>query len=306
MSTEVARRRLHLLGFRSRWVESSQGRLHILDAEGEGHGPPIVLLHGLSANAVHFLPILGPLRDRCRRVVAIDMPGHGRSPRPATGLTSEAIWSGLQGALDAFDEPYFVLLGSSMGGFAAVRYADARPERLAGLVLCSPGGAPLRGADLSTFKGRFALRRHADGLGFVDAFLAKRPAAVVRHALAWGVRQTMADPGVRALLASVGHRDFLAAQMLAGLRPPTYLIWGQRERLLPESSFVFFARHLPSSAWIERPVDYGHTPYLEDPQGFVGRVGTFIEERTSAIPGRDRPSATQRSGRLRKRPFRFA
>ena len=280
MSTEVARRRLNLLGFRSRHVATPQGRLHWLDAEGLGELPPMVLLHGLSASAVHFAPVLAALRETCRRVVAVDLPGHGSSERSAA-LTSETLWKGLAHALDAIDLDRFVLFGSSLGGFGAVRYANARPGRLSGLVLCSPGGAPLRGGDLLTFKQRFRLRRHADGLSFVDAFLARPPAAPIRHVLAWGVRQTMADPGVRSLLASAGHDDFLRPDELSGLRPPTYLIWGQRERLLPEASFRFYAANLPASAWIERPLEFGHTPYLEHPREFMSRLRTFLREKVS-------------------------
>ena len=303
MSTQVARRQLNLIGFRSRWLPTAQGRLHVLDGWGQGEGAPVVLLHGLSASAVHFAPILRDLRGCARRVIALDMPGHGLSDRPRAALTGARLWDGVREGLDALDEPSFVLLGSSLGGFAAVRYAGARPDRLAGLVLCSPGGAPLRGADLSAFKRRFSLRRHADGLGFVDAFLAERPAAPVRHALAWGVRQTMADPAVRTLLASVGHDDFLTPDDLSRLKPPVYLIWGQREGLLPESSFAFYAAHLPTSAWIERPIDFGHTPYLDRPRAFVARMRTFLTERARRPSAR--PAATPRSGRLGKRPFRF-
>lgn len=286
MSTRVARHQLNFMGFRSRWIDTPQGRLHLLDGEGAGDGFPILLLHGLSASAVHFAPILRTLRSETQRVLALDLPGHGLSERPSEPLNSLRLWDGLRAALDDLDVGPFVLLGSSLGGFCAVRYAAARPARLAGLVLCSPGGAPLVGADLSEFKQRFVLRRHADGLTFVDRFLARRPVAPIRHALAWGVRQTMADRHVRSLLASVGYDDFLSAEDLETLRPPTYLIWGQREKLLPEACFDFYARHLPSAAWIERPVEFGHTPYLECPSAFIARLRTFMSEKAR------RPSLT--------------
>ena len=217
-------------------------------------------------------------------MLALDLPGHGLSERGAGTMTSQRLWDGLRCALDQLDVRGFVLVGSSLGGFAAVRYASVRPDRVSGLVLCSPGGAPLHGVDLSEFKRRFVLRKHADGLGFVDAFLAKRPAVPVRHVLAWGVRQTMASAAVRSLMASVGHDDMLLPEELSTLRPPTYLIWGQREGLLPESSFEFYARHLPASAWIERPLEFGHTPYLEHPEAFSIRLKTFLKERVGS-PG---------------------
>ena len=219
MSTHIARRQLNRMGFQSRWIGTPQGRLHLLDGAGTGSGAPVVLLHGLSASAVHFAPILGDVRAASRRVLALDMPGHGLSERGPEPLTSVRLWAGLRHALDVLDVSPFVLVGSSLGGFGAVRYAGARPDRLAGLVLCSPGGAPLRGVDLHHFKQRFSLQRHTDGLGFVDAFLARRPVAPLRHVLAWGVRQTMADPGVRSLLASVGHDDFLSPDELRSLVP---------------------------------------------------------------------------------------
>lgn len=317
MSTEVARRQLNMVGFKSRWIGTPQGRLHVLDSAGQGQAPAVVLLHGLSASAVHFAPILHRLRAECRRVVALDLPGHGLSQR-VSGLTSARLWMGVRHGLDALDVGQFVLVGSSMGGFVATRYASHVPERLRGLILCSPAGAPLQGAELSAFKRQFALHRHADGLGFVDAFLARRPAAPIRHALAWGVRQTMADPNVRSLLASVGHGDFLRPAELKALVPPVYLIWGQREKVLPESSFRFYARNLPSSAWIERPVEFGHTPYLEHPTEFLVRVEAFLRERVGGPSANLRsvsagPSthptahaAKPQSGPLRRPPFLLA
>ncbi|MEL7371307.1 MAG: alpha/beta hydrolase [Myxococcota bacterium] len=279
LSTELTRRRLNLAGFRSRWVQTTSGRMHWLDASGRGPGPAVVLLHGLSSSAVHFAPILSRLRSVARRVIAIDLPGHGASDRSSAPLTTEVLWDGFLRGLDAIEVAPFVLVGSSLGGFAAVRYAVRRDQRVRGLVLCSPGGAPLPGASLTAFKQRFALSRHADGLSFVDAFLAGTPPLLLRHALAWGVRQTMAEPGIRSLVASVGYGDLLRPEELSALAPAVYLIWGQADRLLPESCFRFFEANLPGDAWIERPVDFGHTPYLEQPGPFVDRLKTFLRER---------------------------
>jgi pimeloyl-ACP methyl ester carboxylesterase len=112
-------------------------RLHYYDA-GAGAAPPLVLIHGLGDEADTWRHIFLPLAER-RRVIALDLPGFGRSDKPYRHYTvtffARAVWA----LLAALDLDQVVLMGSSLGAFVCQRLAIARPAAVAQLVLI--GGA---------------------------------------------------------------------------------------------------------------------------------------------------------------------
>ncbi len=70
-SDHLARATLQARFFRSRRVRTSVGRMHLLEAEGHGRLPPLVLLHGLSSTGSHYLPLVGHVRPHVRRLVYV-------------------------------------------------------------------------------------------------------------------------------------------------------------------------------------------------------------------------------------------
>lgn len=270
------RQSLRLTGFQSRRLATAVGRVHVLEASGRGTLPPLVLLHGLSASAAHYRSLMTRLRGRVKRIIAPDMPGHGLSDTPAPGVSIDGMRRGLQEALDrVIDEPV-VIFGNSMGGFAAAAYASARPERVRGLILCSPGGALVTAEELATFLASFNLRTHREALEFVDRFLASR--SRMRHLLAWGVKRSMGQPCVRALLEATSPEHLLRPEELERLSMPVLLLWGKAEKVLPESHLDYFRLHLPAHTRVERPPHYGHAPYLEHPKDVSRKVLGFLSE----------------------------
>jgi len=98
-----------------------------------GHGPSIVLVHGLGSRAEHWLPTARLLARR-HRVVLVDLPGHGLSEMPEP-LTLEHAQQALDLALASEARVPCVLVGHSVGGLVAAAEALAHPERVRGLVL---------------------------------------------------------------------------------------------------------------------------------------------------------------------------
>lgn len=109
-----------------------------------GEGSRIVFLHGgwggEHAGLLHgFLP----LADR-HRLVFYDQRASLRSPCPGTPTVSDHV-ADLEALREALGEERLVLVGHSMGGYLAMAYAEAHPDRVAGLVLM--GSVPAREAD---------------------------------------------------------------------------------------------------------------------------------------------------------------
>jgi pimeloyl-ACP methyl ester carboxylesterase len=299
---------LQLQGYRSRFVRASSGRVHVLEAPAHSKGekrPPIVLLHGFSSCGAHYFPVVRHLRRAVGRVVLPDMPAHGLSESPRVP-SAKSIERGFLEALDACIEEPSIVFGLSMGGLAAIKFAARRPERVRGLVVCSPGGAPMRDDELERLRQMFDVRSHDSALDFVDRVFSKP--SVLRHAYALGLRTSFSRPALRALMASMTPSDLLRAEDVRALSMPTLLLWGKRDRILPPSSLDFFKQHLPSHAVVEEPWSFGHSPFLEQPEELAHRIARFVLELPSGSPirppaesgpPRSVPAAAPSSRRLR-------
>jgi 3-oxoadipate enol-lactonase len=112
-----------------------------LAGESIGDGPPIALLHGITATRRYVVHGSKAIARSGHRQISYDARGHGQSqPAPSHGRYSYGeLVADLEAVLDATaGERPVVLAGSSMGAHTAVSYALARGERLAGLVLIGP------------------------------------------------------------------------------------------------------------------------------------------------------------------------
>jgi pimeloyl-ACP methyl ester carboxylesterase len=242
---------------------TSVGRIHLFDVAGTGALPPCVILHGFSAAGAHYFPLVFRLADHVRRIVLPDFPGHGLSDTP-DAIDLPSIEAGFFEALDAIlDEPA-VMIGNSMGGLAAIRYANHCPDRVRGLLLISPAGAP---AD-PELERVFDVDTHQDALEFVDR-LFHQPSRL-RHLYALGVRRRFQRPVMRRFLDLLGP-DPLDPSDLA-----TRVIFGRSDRIFSESHRAFFRTHLPEHSEIEEPAELGHVPFLDRADELSERIVDFL------------------------------
>lgn len=79
-----------------------------------GEGPLAVLLHGITANAYVFLPLMESLASRFR-LVSIDMRGHGRSSKPAAGYAADHYADDIEATIRALDSGPALLIGHALG-----------------------------------------------------------------------------------------------------------------------------------------------------------------------------------------------
>jgi pimeloyl-ACP methyl ester carboxylesterase len=122
----------------------SAGASHSLSGESAGEGPPVVLLHGLTATRRYVVMGSKMLERGGHRVIAYDARGHGRSgPAPSPDAYGYADLAGdLEAVLDAAGVQRAVLAGASMGAHTLMRFALDHPERAAGLVIATPAFDP--------------------------------------------------------------------------------------------------------------------------------------------------------------------
>jgi pimeloyl-ACP methyl ester carboxylesterase len=109
-------------------------------ASGDASAPPLVLLHGMSMSSAMWLYDVAEY-SREHRVLAVDIigePGKSSQNRPDWDGPAYAEWLG--DVLDALEIEEATLVGASLGGWVALRFALHAPQRVRGLVLMAPAG----------------------------------------------------------------------------------------------------------------------------------------------------------------------
>ena len=122
------------------FVDVRGARLHVVDI-GPRHlaEPPIVLIHGASANLQSMRQPLGDLLAREHRVLLFDRPGHGWSARGSLAdSTPQAQADMIAEALDRLGITRAIIVGHSWGGALATAFAIRHPEHAAGLIMLAP------------------------------------------------------------------------------------------------------------------------------------------------------------------------
>ena len=298
-------------------------QLRSLDLDGEvayvdhgGQGDLVVLVHGLGASQASW-GAAGPMLAQAHRVLAIDLPGFGRSPLAGRRASISAQRRILDRFLHAVADGPATLVGNSMGGMISIFEAAAAPERLRSLVLVNPSlplpsllqlrPDPLVAATFVAYGTPVLGRR------FVAARKARLgPEGLVRATLALcGVDTRRMAPEVLEQLHDVARlraeqawadEAFLQAQRsilrvllrhgrryaatVAALEVPTLLVHGERDRLVPVESARAAARANPRVRFEELP-RVGHAPQLSHPERFVDLVEGFLADLptpTAAAP----------------------
>lgn len=251
-----------------------------------GEGPAVALVHAGIADSRMWEPQLRSFPDS-HTVVRLDLPGFGRSPIE----TNPVSYRGSIGeALDATGVARAAVVGSSLGGRAALEFALDSPERVSALVLV---GAAIDDHDWSDAMEAFDAEEEAalergdlEGAAIVNVdFWVAGPGRSLDE-IDPDVRELVAEMQRHAFELSKGHDDLRAArleppasQRLGDIAVPTVVVTGDEDvvdirvigdrlaREIPdaERAHIAGAAHLPN---LERPEEFDRIVL-----GFLGRHG---------------------------------
>lgn len=256
-------------------VETSLGTVSYTD---KGSGPPVVLLHAALHDRTDFAPVADALGEG-RRVIAVDWPGHGESPLPAIPLTAVEFGDLLIEFADRLDITDAVIVGNSVGGYAACRLALERPERVAGVVLINNGGFTPHSVATRIFcgvMGRPAVIK-AVFPWFVRAYMhAKNPTdkAIVERVVA----RAKTDDGARTAatlwrtFTDPGHDLRTRADQIS---VPVLITWGAKDVTAPPRWGKAVHAAIPGSRFATLPT--GHVVFSSEPQAWLDIVLPFVE-----------------------------
>ncbi|MCA1674686.1 MAG: alpha/beta fold hydrolase [Actinobacteria bacterium] len=239
-----------------------------------GHGPPLVLLHGVGHRRQAWDPVVGALVSE-REVVTVDFPGFGQSP-PLPDSVPYALDS-LVDVLAAFfdqlglDRPH--VGGNSMGGLVAL--ALARHDLVRSATALSPAGlwtARQRAWTLMLLRGchRVACRtspvtmerlvRTPAGRAVLTSVVVARPWLLDPQVVLEDARALAGAPAFVPTLAAAEHVMF--EDPIAGV--PVTIAWGDRDRLLRRPPAAMVTALIPQVELVRLP-GCGHVPMTDDP-----------------------------------------
>jgi len=210
--------------------------MHILAAGGVtlhvqelGHGPPVVMVHGLIGSIASWYFTAGPALARGgRRVRMFDLRGHGRSQRALTGYDLRTLAADLAAVVADLGEP-FDLVGYSWGALVALRFALAHPARVRRLAIVEAPLPPSNAHELAAWLAPDALSTAVNTLPHAlrDAVTVRgRQAERMTAALTFLIRDS-------SLVADLCSEPDLEDRELAGLTCPTVLLYGERSACAP-------------------------------------------------------------------------
>jgi pimeloyl-ACP methyl ester carboxylesterase len=254
-----------------------------------GKGKPLVLLHGMGASKISWVPLLGPLADNHRLIVP-DLPGHGESDKPPADYSPRFHARVVRHLMDKVDVEQAVIVGNSMGGRIGLELALRSANRVKALALVCAAVPGLRWRYLMGFLRvlpsefasiPFPLRERWMERMLNNLFA--HPGTIGEDAIRLAARdfiRVYREPKARvAFLSSMRHvvtesrEPFWAS--LRRIKQPALVIVGEEDRLVPARLGIRLAHTLPNSEMVLLPKT-GHVPQFEGTEPVLEALSAFL------------------------------
>ncbi|WP_440769079.1 alpha/beta fold hydrolase [Natronorubrum sp. DTA28] len=248
-----------------------------------GDGRPVVFAHGTLMDRTMFRPQLEALAPDYR-AIAYDL--RARTDRYAPGYDLGDLVEDCDALLDGIGEESAVIGGMSMGGFMALRFALAYPERVDGLILIDSMAAPHEAEEQQTY-GQLvdplegstdstprSLAEGVTGYLFGETTRGENPALVDEWVDRWA---TYPGAAVYNELHSWLERPDVTDR-LSAIDVPVLIVHGEEDPSIDPSRAEPMLEELPDAS-MERIPDAGHTSNLERPEPVNEAIRSFLEER---------------------------
>ncbi len=263
--------------------------LHVLKFPGlNAHGDHIALLHGIAGSASSWLPLVKSLMPIAKSFLLFDLPGHGLSPAAPDNFSCLDAYRCAESCLlkNLDPEDPNLIIGNSLGGGFAFKFCMEHPDFSARCVLISPAGAPFPNSAAEVISP-FLAKSMADAKKIVDLVWTNPPR--LAYLLAPMLRFTTAQPCFISMMQSIMKVDeepdgelahwLFKKEQLASFKTPSLLIWGKKDKILPNEMRAFFDENLPDSVARFFPDNLGHCPHFESPKMIADEIIRWRQSR---------------------------
>lgn len=232
---------------------------------------PIVLIHGFGGSSDNWAMTVAAMSPN-RPVIAIDLPGHGKSTKLVAEPRPELFAKILAKVLRALGVGRGHVAGHSYGGLVSAIFAAGNPALVASLTLVDPAGLDAEiGED---YVGRFVaatdrkVLKEVMGLLFEDTKLVSR--SMVDDMLNYR-RIEGVQPTLEKIAVDLGARSGKFGALPASVAERTLVVWGEKDKIFPPKHMD----RVPGTAEKHVIPGVGHMPHVESPD-FNRLLGDFV------------------------------
>lgn len=243
---------------------------------GTGPGLPLVLVHGFGGSVTNW-QLTQQVQATNRRVIAFDLPGHGKSSVLSGLPTLEHLAQVSAHVLAGMGVSRAHVLGHSLGGGIALSLLGMNPALVASLSLLAPAGLG-RDVNMAFITGFVEATTVAD-MAAAMAMAVYDPRLIGRKVAEFLLDARM-TPGAREALRAIAQTCFPNGEQANDLRPllqnppcPVQMIWGEADRVLPSAQAQGLPAHVPCHL-LPRT---GHLPHIEQADRVNGMIKDFLK-----------------------------
>ena len=268
-------------------VEIHGTEVNYVDIGEEGEDRPLLFVHGLAGQWQNWLETM-PRFSQSRRVVALDLPGFGRSEMPSEKITIEFYGRILAELCERLDLAPAVVVGNSMGGFISAELAIQEPDIVERLLLVSAAGASqmdvakspiLAGAKVvalvatRTFAQQPWVARRPTLRHMALAAVARHPSRLAADVTFEGLVKGSGKPGFDTALRACLEYDF--RERLPQIGCPVLVVWGEKDAIIPVRDADTYVELIDGARKVVME-DTGHVPMLERAPTFNNLLEDFL------------------------------
>lgn len=261
----------------------SSGIEHIY-YESAGQGDAVIFCHGLGGNHANWFQQI-PVFARSFRTIIWDQRGFGCSTNHGGECSPALAVTDLKALLDTLEISRAVLIGQSMGGWAAMGFALAHPDRVQSLVLADSFGG-ISTAEIE--QGFTRMIQQSEGtppkllLGLHPAIGGTLAQRNISLAYLYQQLGSFGEPTSALQMFKILQKTSYPHEALQKLALPILCLVGSEDHLIPPFMVRQAAAILPDAQVIEIP-GTGHSPYFEEPDTWNQIVLNFLSSTGSSF-----------------------
>jgi pimeloyl-ACP methyl ester carboxylesterase len=251
-------------------------KIHYLEA---GSGPAVILLHGLGGDATNWGQNVPALAAKFH-VFVPDQIGFGQSDKPFINYRVETLVDFLDVFCRKLEISKAAVVGNSLGGWAAMAFTLAHPDKVSRLVLVDSAGYSMEK------QGRKPNRDEMRALNFstvqqtklvLNLILAHKEMVTDGLAAQFFAAHLKKNDGytINAFIDSILRNEDVVDGRLGAIKIPTLIVWGREDLLVPLNNGNMLAEDIAGSQLLV--LDHcGHVPQLECGQPFNAALLKFL------------------------------